>query len=306
MAANSIKPIFDSMPHIHIKAVVWLVPSDAILRQTISNLNNTEHPYRQAIDVGFGGNVEIYTKQQLLNGQNFNPTSVADNLSVFILTYDSFRTNNKDGRKAYKQNGTLMSFKNFMNDNDILLEDVDETALIQIIRKLNPVVIVDESHHATSKLSIEMLKNFNPSFVLELTATPRENSNIISVVKARELKSAHMVKLPVIVYNQQRQEDVFLSAISLRNRLEIEAAKSEEKTGKYIRPIVLLQAQPNISEESTTYEKIRNTLIDIGIPREQIAVKTGDKDEIKDTDLLSCNCPIRYIITVSALKEGWD
>jgi type III restriction enzyme len=306
IAANSIKPIFDSMPHIHIKAVVWLVPSDAILRQTISNLNNTEHPYRQAIDVGFGGNVEIYTKQQLLNGQNFNPTSVADNLSVFILTYDSFRTNNKDGRKAYKQNGTLMSFKNFMNDNDILLEDVDETALIQIIRKLNPVVIVDESHHATSKLSIEMLKNFNPSFVLELTATPRENSNIISVVKARELKSAHMVKLPVIVYNQQRQEDVFLSAISLRNRLEIEAAKSEEKTGKYIRPIVLLQAQPNISEESTTYEKIRNTLIDIGIPREQIAVKTGDKDEIKDTDLLSCNCPIRYIITVSALKEGWD
>ncbi len=26
LAANSIKPIFDSMPHVHPKAVVWMVP----------------------------------------------------------------------------------------------------------------------------------------------------------------------------------------------------------------------------------------------------------------------------------------
>ena len=34
LAANSIKPIFDSMPNVHPKTVVWLVPSDAILTQT--------------------------------------------------------------------------------------------------------------------------------------------------------------------------------------------------------------------------------------------------------------------------------
>ena len=56
-----------------------------------------------------------------------------------------------------------------------------------------------ESHHATSKLSKEMLQNFNPSFVLDLTATPKKGSNIISFVDARQLKAENMVKLPVII-----------------------------------------------------------------------------------------------------------
>ena len=306
LAANAIRPIFDSMPHIHPKAVVWLVPSDAIMQQTIKNLSNTEHPYRQKIDVDFAGKVEVYTKEQLLNGQNFNPVSVDENLSIFVLTYDSFRTNKKDGRKAYQQNGNLSSFNGFKGDTDILLDDVDDTALIQVIRQLNPVIIVDESHHATSKLSIEMLENFNPCFVLDLTATPKEGSNIVSYVDARQLKKEEMVKLPVIVYNMKSQQDVYLSAISLRKRLEIKALKDEQKTGRYIRPIVLLQAQPRTSGDSTTYEKIKATLIDIGVPEEEIAIKTGDKDEIKTEDLLSRDCKIRYIITVNALKEGWD
>ncbi|WP_027217823.1 DEAD/DEAH box helicase [Butyrivibrio fibrisolvens] len=306
LAANAIKPIFDSMPHIHPKAVVWLVPSDAIMQQTITNLTNTEHPYRQKIDVDFGGKVEVYTKEQLLNGQNFNPVSVDENLSIFVLTYDSFRTNKKDGRKAYQQNGNLTAFNGFKGDTGMLLEDVDDTALIQVIRQLNPVTIVDESHHATSKLSIEMLENFNPCFVLDLTATPKEGSNIISYVDARQLKKEEMVKLPVIVYNMKSQEDVYLSAISLRKRLEIKARKNELETGKYIRPIVLLQAQPHTSDDSTTYEKIKSTLIEIGVPEEEIAIKTGDRDDIKTENLLSKDCKIRYIITVNALKEGWD
>lgn len=306
LAANAIKPIFDSMPHIHPKAVVWLVPSDAIMQQTITNLRNAEHPYRQKIDVDFGGKVEVYTKEQLLNGQNFNPVSVDENLSIFVLTYDSFRTNKKDGRKAYQQNGNLTAFNGFKGDTGMLLEDVDDTALIQVIRQLNPVTIVDESHHATSKLSIEMLENFNPCFVLDLTATPKEGSNIISYVDARQLKKEEMVKLPVIVYNMKSQEDVYLSAISLRKRLEIKARKNELETGKYIRPIVLLQAQPRTSDDSTTYEKIKSTLIEIGVPEEEIAIKTGDRDDIKTENLLSKDCKIRYIITVNALKEGWD
>lgn len=306
LAANSIKPIFDSMPHIHPKAVVWLVPSDAILTQTYRTLTDENHDYRKKIDVDFGNKVEIYSKQQLLNGQNFNPTSVSDNLSVFVLSYDSFRTSKKDGRKAYQENGSLLSFVRFKQDSGSLLEDTDETALIQVIRKLNPVVIVDESHHATSKLSKEMLQNFNPSFVLDLTATPKNGSNIISFVDARQLKAENMVKLPVIVYNRKSQEDVFVSAISLRRKLENEAVEEQKNGGRYIRPIVLFQAQPRTNDDSTTYDKIKHTLIDMGIPESEIAIKTADRDELKNIDLSSHDCSIRYIITVNALKEGWD
>ena len=242
----------------------------------------------------------------MLNGQNFNPTSVSDNLSVFLLSYDSFRTSKKDGRKAYQENGSLLPFVRFKQDSGSLLEDTDETALIQVIRKLNPVVIVDESHHATSKLSKEMLQNFNPSFVLDLTATPKNGSNIISFVDARQLKAENMVKLPVIVYNRKSQEDVFVSAISLRRKLENEAVEEQKNGGRYIRPIVLFQAQPRTNDDSTTYDKIKHTLIDMGIPESEIAIKTADRDELKNIDLSSHDCSIRYIITVNALKEGWD
>ena len=288
LAANSIKPIFDSMPHIHPKAVVWLVPSDAILTQTYRTLTDKNHDYRKKIDVDFGNKVEIYSKQQLLIGQNFNPTSVSDNLSVFVLSYDSFRTSKKDGRKAYQENGSLLPFVRFKQDSGSLLEDTDETALIQV------------------KLSKEMLQNFNPSFVLDLTATPKNGSNIISFVDARQLKAENMVKLPVIVYNRKSQEDVFVSAISLRRKLENEAVEEQKNGGRYIRPIVLFQAQPRTNDDSTTYDKIKHTLIDMGILESEIAIKTADKDELKNIDLSSHDCSIRYIITVNALKEGWD
>ena len=182
LAASAIKTIFDAMPVLTVRAVVWLVPSDAILRQTFAALSNPDHPYRRKIDVDFGGAVEVYSKEQLLTGQNFNPSAVADQLSIFVLSYDSFRTSKKEGRKAYQENGHLATFPRYMQDKSVLLPDTDETALIQVIRSLNPVVIVDESHHATSELSVKMLENFNPCFVLDLTATPKNKSNIISTI----------------------------------------------------------------------------------------------------------------------------
>ena len=306
IAASAVRTIFDAMPQRRARAVVWLVPSDAILTQTSRALQNPNHPYRQRLDVDFGGRVEVYSKEQALMGQNINPSSVTEQLSVFVLSYDSFRTSKKDGRKAYQQNGYLADFAKWMNDPSVLLTDTDETALIQVIRFLNPVVIVDESHHATSELSVEMLQNFNPCFVLDLTATPKKNSNIISFVDASQLKRANMVKLPVIVYNRKSQADVYADAITIRAKLEAQAKREQETSGCYIRPIVLFQAQPRTKADSTTYEKIKKTLLDGGIPEQEIAIKTGDKDELKNVDLMSPDCPIRYIITVNALKEGWD
>ena len=306
LAASSVKPIFDSMPVARARAVVWLVPSDAILTQTYAALSNVDHPYRQRLDMDFGSRVEVYSKTQLLNGQNFNPTTVTEQLSVFVLSYDSFRATKKDGRKAYQENGNLAPFQKHLTDKTLLLPDADETALIQVIRALNPVVIVDESHHAASPLSVDMLKNFNPCFVLELTATPKKKSNIISFVDAAQLKKANMVKLPVIVYNRKTQDDVFGDAISMRRKLEAQAIRDQQTTGRYIRPIVLLQAQPRSNADSTTYQKIKDHLMDAGIPASHIAIKTADKDELKGVDLKSPDCPIRYIITVNALKEGWD
>lgn len=306
IACNAIRPVFDALPATKTKAVVWLVPSDAILTQTAKALKDSQHPYRQKIDVDFGGRVEVYSKQELLNGQNFNPTAVTEQLSLMVLSYDSFRGRGKEGLKAYQENSNLAEFVKVLGKPDSPIEKADETALFQIINQLNPLVIVDESHHARSELSLEMLENFNPCFVLDLTATPKKESNIISYVDAVQLKNEHMVKLPVIVYNRDSQSEVLIDAIDLRNKLEEIASAEYARTGKYIRPIVLFQAQPKGREDATTFEKLRDKLVDAGIPAEQIAIRTADVNELKNTDLMSPNCQIRYIITVNALKEGWD
>lgn len=306
LACNAIRPVFDALPFTKTKAVVWLVPSDAILSQTVKALKDPEHSYRQKINVDFGSRVEVYTKQELLNGQNFNPTAVTEQLSIMVLSYDSFRGRGKEVLKAYQENSSLEPFSKALGKPEYPIEEADETALFQVINQLSPLVIVDESHHARSDLSLEMLRNFNPCFVLDLTATPKKESNIISYVDAVQLKKENMIKLPVIVYNRDTQGEVLTDAIDLRNRLEELAESRPEQANQYIRPIVLFQAQPRGKENSTTFEKLRDKLVEIGIPAEQIAIRTADVNELKSQDLLSPECPVRYIITVNALKEGWD
>jgi len=106
IAASAIAPIFDSLPHTKTKAVVWLVPSDSILEQTLANLKNPAHPYRERINADFQHRVEVYEKSELLNGQNFSPNAVTQQLSVFVLSYDSFRTSKKDGPKRIRITAT--------------------------------------------------------------------------------------------------------------------------------------------------------------------------------------------------------
>lgn len=308
MACASVRRIFDAMPINKPKVVVWLVPSDSILTQTIHTLSDVEHDYRRRLDQDFAGRVGVYTKDMLLNGQNFSPDTVREMLTVCIMSYSSLRINskNREVRKVYQENGNLARFAEYYKDDDVLLADTPETALIQVLRHLEPIVIVDESHNAGSELSVEMLNNLNPSFVLDLTATPRKNSNIISYVDARDLKKEHMVKLPVVVYNRTSRQRVIQDAIQLRGSIEQVAIAAEQAGGAYIRPIVLFQAQPRTGEDSVTYDRIKSMLIEMGIPKEEIAIKTSVVDDIKGQDLMSRNCLIRYIITVNALKEGWD
>ncbi len=308
MACTAIKRIFDKMPTNNSKVVVWLVPSDSILSQTINALSDIYHPYRQQLNNDFCGRVGVYSKDQLLNGENFSPDTVREMLTVCVMSYGSLRIDStkKDVRKVYQENGNLLRFADYLNDKELLMADTPETALIQVLRQLSPITIVDESHNAGSDLSVEMLKNLNPLLVLDLTATPRKKSNIISYVDARELKKENMVKLPVIVYNRSSRQSVIEDAIQLRASLEMQAAEEESKGGAYIRPIVLFQAQPNRNDDSDTFEKIKNMLIDVGIPASHIAIKTSKVDDLARIDLKDRNCSTRYIITINALKEGWD
>ena len=305
IACNALKVIFDTMPAEKPRVVVWLVPSDTILEQTYRNLNTPQHPYRQRLNAHFNASVKVVNKETALMGQDISLAQIRQQLTIFVFGVDSFVEavrGEKKLPKAYRENENLTFAESLNIGKDVKVPKADSTSLITYIAKLNPVVIIDESHNFGSDLRVDLLNNLNPCFIYELTATPKLSSNIISFVDAMKLKKENMVKLPVIVYNHKSTNDVISSAIVLRNNLE-EMAKEADR---YIRPIVLFQAQSNIDDESINFDKIKAQLIKAGIPEGQVKIKTANKNEIKNVDLMSRDCPVRYIITVNALKEGWD
>jgi type III restriction enzyme len=306
IACNALHTIFNAYDSSKPKAVVWLVPWSNLLDQTVKNLSDIDHPYRQKLNALFNSRVEVYQKKDLLQASNFNPTVVSEQLNIFVLSFASIRAKKKEDRKIFEENGQLAQFAQTLSDSLHVLPNTDETALINVIRSLNPVVVVDESHNAESDLSTDMLQNLNPSFILDLTATPKEKSNIISFVNALELKKAHMVKLPVIVYNHRDKNEVIGSALHLQRKLELLSREEALQGGKYIRPIVLFQAQPRTRHENIDFKTLKGKLLSVGIPEEHIKIKTADIDELKGIDLMDQFCQVRYIITVNALKEGWD
>lgn len=316
IACNAIGRIFQSLQIGDFpKVVTWFVPSDTILKQTLEKLQNPTHPYRQTIDSLFNHRVTVVDKESALLGKGLKLELLQSELIILVLSAQSFVetvkakkdvSSEQNKPKAYRENENFFEQSKHFPHPEKLIPGTDPTALIQVIAQQNPVVIVDESHNFRTNLRDEMLANLNPRFILELTATPRDKSNIVSFVDAMLLKKENMVKLPVIVENRNSPRDVLSAAIRMRNSLERLAKENEANGGRYIRPIVLFQAQPKTDEDNVTFDKIKQQLIDVGIPENQIKIKTANKDELKGVNLMSRDCEVRYIITVSALKEGWD
>ncbi len=281
---------------------LWLVPSLSILDQMLRALRSPDHPYRLILNRLFEGRVSVLDKRDLLAGQ-MSRDEVEDGLVLAVLTYDSLKARNKDDRKLYQENSALDD----LSDSALAVADgIDPHSLVAAMAGLNPVVIVDESHNVTSALSLDMLRNLKPAFVFELTATPRSGANIISFVDAMALRDQHMVKLPVIVRNLPDRDSVLGHAIDLRTRLEAEAQAEREQGGAFIRPIVLVQAESRSKSDAQTFERVKAELLERGIPEAWVKIKTAERDELKGLDLLAADCQVRFIITVNALKEGWD
>jgi len=305
IACNALHTIFNLFAPSLPRAVVWLVPWSNLLNQTYNALSTPSHEYRKKLNSLFSHRVETYTKETLLQGANFNVSTIYEQLNIFVLNFASLRTKNKEDRKIFQNNGALANFAAIYPNKEHFLPEAEENSLINVIRFLRPVVIVDESHNAETQLSMDMLTNLNPSFVMELTATPQKTSNIISYTNAQKLKEENMVKLPVIVYNHKNKNEVISSALQLRQELQNMADQEFEKTGKYIRPIVLFQAQSKGKEDNITFQHLKQQLMELSIPEEEIKIKTATLNEL-DENLMSPDCKVKYIITINALKEGWD
>ena len=312
VACHSVGKVFTHYLHRDTGLVVWFVPWENILTQTLAALRERGHPYRQVLEAAFPQGVRVVTVKEALFGA-LKPDDLADNLCIIVTTLDAFRVEKKEGRKVYEVNGYLMPhFENLPLEFEARLER-DESGLVvqslaNAIHLYNPMVVLDEGHNAQTILSFDTLARLNPAFMLEYTATPRGHSNVLVNVPATDLKEEAMVKLPLWLQNRTDWRAALRDARIRRDELEAEAKTEGKASGEYLRPILLIQAEPKSKKdpERITVERVKEFLLDeLKISSEQVRIKTGDRDELAGVDLFSPG-PVRYIVTVYALKEGWD
>lgn len=295
--------------------VIWLVPTTAILEQTYNCLNDPSHPYRRILDDEFDSNVNIIKIDDALN---ISKSDLESNVNILISTNQSFKDKSAEGRRVYRENGTLMvhfTDNNIKKGKDLQLYEGTQKpipSLVNLININNPLIIIDEAHNARTDLTFETLEKLNPSCIVEFTATPKtkgqDRSNVLYRVTAATLKLENMIKMPIVLLVTKDWQTTIYDAVRKQNELEKCALEEKEKTNEYIRPIVLIQAQHDSEIESTiNTEIIKNYLVnDLKIPPEQVAIATGDERGIEGKNLNEENEPIRFIITKQALKEGWD
>lgn len=287
--------------------VLWLVPTNTIRLQTAEALKNPRHPYRQALDAQFGGRVRVF---DIVDFTTLRPHDLRDNACIVVGTIQTLRVGNTEGRKVYAHNENMEPHFSTIPRTTKGLEQRDGSSettgdpkfsFANLLHVHRPLMIVDEAHGAVTGLTRDMQARVNPCAIIEFTATPRFNSNILHSVTAQELKSAEMIKLPIILAEHDSWQNAVNGAIRDRAALE-QAAKGE---ADYIRPIVLFQAQPRNQE--VTVEVLKKHLIEAEqIAPERIAVATGDQRDLDGINLFDDSCPIDFVITVEALKEGWD
>jgi type III restriction enzyme len=187
-----------------------------------------------------------------------------------------------------------------------------KTSLGNIIRVCKPLFVIDEFHKIFTEAQRAVIDSLNPRCIVGLSATPKNEMNILARVSGMDLYRDEMIKLPINVRPEANDNwrELIHDVQRKRDELESIAVKHKEQKGDYIRPIALLQAERTGREtRDNTHvhaDDIREYLLQIGIPAEWIAIKSAYVDELKDEVLMSRDCQIRYIITKQALMEGWD
>ena len=286
--------------------VLWMVPTNTIRVQTAEALKKPDHPYRAALDDAFDGRVSVFDAAEIAQ---IRPQDLTERVTVIVITIQSLRTSNTDGRKAYAHSENYEPHFSHIPASTPGLERAEDGSLkfsfVNLIAFHRPLVIVDEAHKAGTNLSFEMLAALKPACIVEFTATPsadpHSGSNVLFRASAAEVKAAEMIKLPIVLTEHPDWRAAVHDAIETRARLA-ETAKNDVK---YIRPLTLFQAQDKGQE--VTVEVLKKYLIENeNIAAEKIAIATGEQRELDSINLFDPACPVDFIITVEALKEGWD
>jgi type III restriction enzyme len=307
LAAQAVKVGARFLGREHNPLVLWLVPTDAIRQQTLETLTKPGHPNRQTLTDDFGENkVRIV---DIADVTDLTPQDYRDKACIVIGTFAALRVERTEGRKFYAHTEALEPHFAAVPSNvpalEVHAEGPDKGRIkkscANIMALIRPLVIVDEAHNAKTELSYDVLSRVRAGCVIEFTATPAIDSNVLHHVSASILKDEAMIKLPIILAEKPSWQDALTDSILQRTQLDALARNEKD----FVRPIVLIQAENK--DREVTVEVVQKYLVEQrGIENARIAIATGSQRDLDGVNLLDPACKIEFVITVQALKEGWD
>ncbi len=324
--------------------VLWIVPNEAIYSQTKKQLENRQHAYRQMLDVLSGNSVKILEKDDRLDARD-----VDSHLCIMLLMLQGANRENKDSLKMFRDRGDVVGFFPPEGDQQAHAEALRQTPNLDVydltgssypwtqvkdslgnaLRCIRPVVVMDEGHKAVSELAFHTLYGFNPSFVLELTATPKDvlpttgkapkagrYSNVLVEVSGADLDREGMIKMPLNLDPRSGSDwrNTLAAALARLNGLDESARRFQADSGRYIRPILLVQVERTGGDQRDGVHihalDVKEWLTTVGtLDGAEIAIKTAETNDLaapENQDLLSPFNRVRVIVTKQALQEGWD
>lgn len=341
LAVNAVSRVFGRYLNGNTGFVLWVVPNEAIYSQTLKQLSDRQHPYRQMLDRAAAGRVRILEK-----GDRLDARDVELNLCIMLLMLQSANRETKDALKMFQDRGDVHGFFPDEGDQEAHRKALDATpnldaydkdggfwpmvkdSLGNALRLIRPVVVMDEGHRAISELAFATLYGFNPCFVLELTATPKDVSakggaaprparpaNVLVEVSGIELDREGMIKMPLNLDPRQGTDWKATLGVALDklDALDREAQALRANSGRYIRPIMLIQVERTGADQRASghihADDVADWLRTAGFDDTEVAIKTADRNDLgqpENQNLLSPTNRVRAIITKQALQEGWD
>ncbi len=312
---------------------LWVVPTQAIFEQTKAALWNKEHPYRKVLERASGGHVKMLEREE-----SFNRDDIANYLCVMLLMLPAAnkspdkKLKDKAYYRMYRNSGRYSSFFPDHDDNEgnaLMQEkypdldynvegDIPMQSLFNVIKLLHPVVVLDEAHKAygpkSGKEFASSINRLDPQMVIELSATPNSGiSNLLVDISGPDLRKEEMIKSPVQVssFSGMKWQNTLSEAATELERLDEEARLLESSTDRYIRPIVVVRVEVTGKDQQDSNKihanHVRDYLIqNLNVPPNAIRIKSAYINEIKGENLLSKESQVKWIITRSALMEGWD
>lgn len=278
-----------------VRHVLVVTPGSVIQAKTLANFDAASGKYVAGAD----------HEPFIVTPENFQSGSVAtalrddDVLKVFVFNvHQLISPKQKNSRKV--------------RETDQNLGD----ALYDFLEKADDLLVISDEHHLyheNAKAFSGAIRDLNPLALVGLTATPAESDipNVVFQYTLGEAIADQHVKVPVIVYRKDGTKDErtqLHDACTLLRLKEAAYSKYVSVTpdAPNVKPVLFVVAS-NIEHATEVGQVLAGTDF-IGDEKAVLEITSESSDEALAAlaAVEAPDSPIRAIVSVNKLKEGWD